>query len=80
MKIFIDNRSKIPLHFKTIRYPLLSLRGQREMEICQQQSEIVMRHLPAISIYNYVGGRQITALWALEWAWQLVFGQSKGFE
>jgi len=27
------------------------------MEICKQQSEIEMRHLPAISIYGYVGGR-----------------------
>jgi len=25
----------------------------------QQQSEIEMRHLPGISIYGYVGGRQI---------------------
>jgi len=32
---------------------------QREMEICKQQSEIKMRHLPA--------------LWALEWAWQIYF-------
>jgi len=37
------------------------------MEICKQQSEIAMRNLPAISIYGYVGGRQI-ALLALEWA------------
>jgi len=29
------------------------------METYKQQSEIVMRHLPAISIYGYVGGRQI---------------------
>jgi len=29
------------------------------MEICKQQSEIKMRHLPLISIYGYVGGRQI---------------------
>jgi len=27
------------------------------MEICKQQIEIEMRHLPAISIYGYVGGR-----------------------
>jgi len=26
------------------------------MEICKQQSEIEMRHLPAILIYGYVGG------------------------
>jgi len=26
------------------------------MEICKQQCEIEMRHLPAISIYNDVGG------------------------
>jgi len=32
-----------------------------------------MRHLPAISIYGYVVGRQIYALWALEWAWQTFF-------
>jgi len=25
------------------------------MEICKQQSEIEMRHLPVISIYGYVG-------------------------
>jgi len=29
------------------------------MEIFKQQGEIEMRHLPAISIYGYVGGRQI---------------------
>jgi len=33
------------------------------MEICKQQSEIEMRHLPVISIYGYVGGRQIKSLW-----------------
>jgi len=29
------------------------------MEICKQLSEIEMRQLPAISVYGYVGGRQI---------------------
>jgi len=29
------------------------LRDQREMKICEQQSEIVMRHLPVFSIYGY---------------------------
>jgi len=29
------------------------------MEIYKQQSETEMRHLPLISIYDYVGGRQI---------------------
>jgi len=29
------------------------------MEVCKQQSEIEMRHLPVISICGYVGGRQI---------------------
>jgi len=43
------------------------------MEICKQQSEIEMRHLTVISIYGYVGGRQIKALCALEWAWQSLF-------
>jgi len=38
------------------------------MEMCKQQSDIEMRHLPAISINGFVGGRQIYALWALEWA------------
>jgi len=33
--------------------------SRREMELYQQQSEIVMRNLPAISIYGYAGGRQI---------------------
>jgi len=28
------------------------------MEICKQQSETEKRHLPLISIYGYVGGRQ----------------------
>jgi len=37
---------------------------QREIDIYKQQSEIVMRHLPAISMYGYVGGRQVYALWA----------------
>jgi len=44
----------------TIRYPLFSLKDQRAVEICKKQSEIVMRHLPAISIYGYVGGIQIS--------------------
>jgi len=43
------------------------------MEICKRQGEIVMRHPPATSIYGYVGGRLILALWALEWAWQTYF-------
>jgi len=47
------------------------------MEICKQQSEIDMRHLPVISIYGYVDGRQIYKLWALEWAWQFFFGSVK---
>jgi len=29
------------------------------MEICKQQSEIEMRHLPTISVYGYVDGRLI---------------------
>jgi len=29
------------------------------MEICKQQSEIEIHHLHVISIYGYVGGRQI---------------------
>jgi len=44
------------------------------MEICKQQSETEMRHLPVISIYGYLDGRQIKALWALECAWQTFFG------
>jgi len=44
------------------------------MEVCKQQSEIETRHLPEVSICGYVGGRQISALWALEWAWQTFFG------
>jgi len=28
----------------------------------KQQSDIIMRNLPPISIYGYVGGRQIQAL------------------
>jgi len=32
------------------------------MEICKQQSETEMRHLPLISIYGYVGGRQIMGI------------------
>jgi len=43
------------------------------MEISNQQSEIEMRHLPVMSIYGYVGGRQILALSALEWAWEIFF-------
>jgi len=43
------------------------------MEILKQQSETEMRHLLLISIYGYVGGRQILALWALEWAWQTFY-------
>jgi len=40
-----------------------------------------MRNIPAISLYGYVGGRQIYALWALEWACQTFFwGQSKGID
>jgi len=29
------------------------------MEICKHQNNTEMRHLPLISIYGYVGGRQI---------------------
>jgi len=29
------------------------------MKICKQQIEIEMRHLTAITIHGYVGGRQI---------------------
>jgi len=43
------------------------------MEICEQQSEIEMRHLPAVSMYGYVSGRQILALWALEGRGKLFF-------
>jgi len=51
------------------------------MKICKQQSEPEMRHLPVISIYGYVGGRQIYALWALKWAWQTFFlNQSIGID
>jgi len=48
------------------------------MEICKQQSELEMRHFPVISIYGYVGGRQIYALWALKWACPFFLGQSIG--
>jgi len=37
----------------------MDLRCGTWMEICEQQSEIEVRHLPAISIYGYVGGRKI---------------------
>jgi len=37
----------------------LILAAEWEMKICNQQIEIVMRHPPAISIYGYVGGRQM---------------------
>jgi len=37
---------------------------QGEVEICQQQSGIVMRQLPVVSFYVYLGGRQIKASWA----------------
>jgi len=49
------------------------------MEMCKKTRESEMRHLPAISIYGYVGGRQIYALWAIEWAWQ-PFIQSIGID
>jgi len=39
--------------------PVTQLKGPKEVERCKQQREIVMRHLPAISIYNYMGGIQI---------------------
>jgi len=35
----------------------------------QAAKETEMRHLPLITMYGYVGGKQIYALWALEWAW-----------
>jgi len=41
------------------------------MEICKPENEVGLRHLPAISKF---GGRQVEALWALEWAWQQIFG------
>jgi len=39
-----------------------------------------MRLLPTISIYGYMGGRQIYALRAFEWAWQTFLGQSIGID
>jgi len=50
------------------------------MEICKPQSEIEVRRLPAISIYGYVGGKLIQALWALVWAWQFFLDQSIGID
>jgi len=38
---------------------------------------IEIRHLPAILINGYVGRRQVYALWALEWAWQTIFGVNR---
>jgi len=42
------------------------------MEICKQQSDIEMRHLPAISIYGCVGGKVSVATFFL--------GQSIGID
>jgi len=39
-----------------------------------------MRHLPDISIFAFVGDRQIYELWALEWEWTTFFGQSIGID
>jgi len=39
---------------------------QASKEIFKQQKEIEMRYLSTISIFGYVGGRQIHALWALK--------------
>jgi len=44
------------LSTSTIRYPLLSYRDQSEMEICKQQSEIEMRHLPAVYRFKHMCG------------------------
>jgi len=33
--------------------------SKRQMEIYKQQSEVIKRHLPAISIKGNVGGRKI---------------------
>jgi len=44
--------------------------GNADMQTAKRN---VMRHLPAISMYGYVGGRQVYALWALEWAGQTFF-------
>jgi len=41
------------------RYASSTLWYQGEMDKCKQQSEIKMSHLPVISIYGCVGGRQI---------------------
>jgi len=35
--------------------PVTQLKGPKETEICDQQSEIGMRHPSAISMYGYVG-------------------------
>jgi len=58
-----ERYSRVPRLLDT-RY---SAKGTKEMEICKQQSEIEMRNPPAISIYGYVGGRQVCGrgkLWA----------------
>jgi len=33
-----------------------------------------------MSVYDYVGAKQIYALWALEWEWQIFLGQSIGID
>jgi len=52
-------RKNAKVEYLDYEIPVTQLMGPREMEICKQQSEIEMLHLPVISIYGYVGGRQI---------------------
>jgi len=40
------------------------------MEICKQQNEITMRHLPAVDRFKR----------ALEWAWKIFFDLSIGID
>jgi len=42
------------VEYRDYQMPVTHFRDQREMEICKQQSEIEIRHLPVISIYGYL--------------------------
>jgi len=54
-KVFISKKQKCNKN-KEERYSRVPrLSDQREMEICKPQSEIKMRHLPAVDRFNRYG-------------------------
>jgi len=51
----VITRKNAIFEYLDCQIPVTQLKGQREMEICKQQSEIKMRHLPTIDRFKRYG-------------------------